>query len=109
MRALIKAKQVHGDAHSGYVLILNGCRSAVEAAASFVGAHQPSVEYRLAPLGQSLLEPMANLIDFGPTVVIPISMPRAPALTTHPVMFRANPLPAVGSAASPREIGTRPD
>ena len=25
----------------------------------------PSVEYRLAPLGQSLLEPMANLIDLG--------------------------------------------
>ncbi len=25
----------------------------------------PSVEYRLAPLGQSLLEPMANLIDWA--------------------------------------------
>jgi DNA-binding HxlR family transcriptional regulator len=25
----------------------------------------PSVEYRLAPLGESLLEPMANLIDWA--------------------------------------------
>jgi DNA-binding HxlR family transcriptional regulator len=25
----------------------------------------PSVEYRLAPLGQSLLEPMANLVDWA--------------------------------------------
>ena len=31
--------------------------------------------------------------SIGPTVVIPISMPRAPALTAHPVMFRANSLP----------------
>ena len=47
----------------------------------------PSVEYRLAPLGQSLLEPMANLIDWADRR-IPRSMPRATVLTTHPV-FRA--------------------
>ena len=51
----------------------------------------PSVEYCLSPLGQSLLDPMASLVDWADRV-IPISMPRASALTEHPVMSSASDL-----------------
>ncbi len=37
----------------------------------------PSVEYRLAPLGQSLLEPMANLIDWADRCYVYIHAARA--------------------------------
>ena len=52
----------------------------------------PSVEYRLAPLGQSLLEPMANLIDWADRRYSE-SMPPATALTAHPATFRAKSPP----------------
>ena len=49
----------------------------------------PSVEYCLSPLGQSLLDPMASLIDWADRRY-PISMPRASALTEPPVMSSAS-------------------
>ncbi len=48
----------------------------------------PSVEYRLAPLGQSLRSRWRTS-SIGPTVVIPISMPHAPALMAHSAIASA--------------------
>src|ERR1700749_3675391 len=50
-----------------------------------------SVEYRLSPLGQSLLDPMASLIDWADRRYSDIHA-AASALTEHPVMSSASDL-----------------
>jgi DNA-binding HxlR family transcriptional regulator len=51
----------------------------------------PSVEYCLSPLANPCWSRW-RASSIGPTVVIPISMPRVSALTEHPVMSRASDL-----------------